>query len=235
MSNHHNKTKPAKNKPILPIVMFLLLIGGGVVDGFITHRWSPSDELERATAALENVPATIGEWDSTEIELDERSMRVAAATGALKRTYTNRDTNDWISVTVMCGPHGPISLHPPTVCFVGAGWELDSDAETADVPFQQDSTCEFWQADFSKSESQQQQTIVTNWGWNNGSGWKASANPRFEYAGSPYLFKLYFTSTAHLATGEKKAVRDEFMRQFLNEFERTVIDTLKPNISRNEN
>lgn len=235
MSNRHNKTKPAKNKPILPIVMFLLLIGGGVVDGFITNRWTPSDELQRATEALQNVPVTIGEWEGVNDEIDERTMRVAAATGAIKRIFTNRETNDWISVTVMCGPHGPISLHPPTVCFVGAGWELAGDAETADIPFKQDSTCEFWQAEFARTERLQQQTIVTNWGWNNGSGWKASDNPRFEYAGSPYLFKLYFTSPAHLARDEKKILRDEFMRQFLIEFERTVIDTLKPNNSRNEN
>jgi hypothetical protein len=215
--------------------VFLVLIGGGVVNGFITHRWSPSDELQRAADAIQNVPVTIGEWEGEDAEIDERTMRVAAATGAFKRTYKHRETNDWISVTVMCGPHGPISLHPPTVCFTGAGWDLESDPETADVAFGQNSTCQFWQADFALSEKMQQQRIVTNWGWNNGNGWKASANPRFEYAGSPYLFKLYFTSPADFAAGEKKSLRDDFMRQFLDEFDRTVIDTLNNTTSRNEN
>jgi hypothetical protein len=237
MSRRHKKSRhaaPTRRKPLVLIAMFLILIGTGVVDGLITNRWSPSDELERASEAIQNIPATIGAWEGEENELDERSMRIAAATGAVKRTYRHRETGQWVSVTLLCGPHGPISLHPPTVCFTSAGWVVENNPESTDFAFGQDATCHFWQADFGRIQDHARQRIVTNWGWNDGTGWKASANPRFEYAGSPYLFKLYFTSNDDLASEQHKHVRDEFIRLFLDEFDRTVLDQIQDSTSRNE-
>ena len=54
-----------------------LFVVAGIVHGLWTDRWRSSPALEQAVAKLEGVPATIGEWDGTPIEINERE-RIAA-------------------------------------------------------------------------------------------------------------------------------------------------------------
>lgn len=219
-----NDSNSKRNSAILAATI-LLLLGAGVADGIITNRWAPSDELQRASAAIQNLPLEIGEWTGVDREIDERELKIAAATAFIQRTYTNQTTGDQIIVTCLCGPHGPISLHPPTVCFTGAGWRLTEQEKPENYDLDDQTTCRFWQARFTRRNQLQEEEIVTDWSWNNGEGWKASTNPRFEYAGSPFLYKLYFTSPARLANEQSKSLRDDFVKMFLSEFDRTVLES----------
>jgi len=207
---------------------FLLLVAGGIVDGYISHRWVGSDSLEQASSVIRQLPEKIGEWESKNLEISDRILTVAGATGYSKRLYYNEQTGDWISVTLLCGPHGPISLHPPTVCFTGAGWNLTHPKKTVRYSPRENVTAATWQAGFRRQEEFEEQEIVADWSWNDGTGWKASKNPRYEFAGSPYLFKLYIVSDVALTTDETIARRDQFVNALLNELDRTVFSSLSP-------
>ena len=54
--------------------------------------------------------------------------------------------------------------------------------------------------------------------------WQASANPRWEFGGAPFLYKLYVSHDAPgSATAAADAVQD-FFRQFLPELQQTLVD-----------
>lgn len=211
---------------LVTVSSLLLLAASGIVDGYLTHRWSGSESLELAAAALDNLPKTIGEWGSEELEITQQVLTVAGATGYAKRMYQNRETGEWIVVTLLCGEHGPISLHPPTVCFTGAGWRAEGKEQIVKYSPTKDAKATTWQAGFLKREDFEEQNIVADWSWNNGTGWRASNNPRYEFAGSPFLIKLYVISDADLTQENAKDRRDQFVKSLLAEIDRTVFDTL---------
>ena len=47
-------------------------------------------------------------------------------TGYLLRTYTHRISGETFQVLLVCGKPGPTSLHPPDVCYQGAGYGTDA-------------------------------------------------------------------------------------------------------------
>lgn len=222
-----NKSTSAATVPTRRLVVVLsalaLIAVAGAVDGYFSQRWVSTELLHEASAALHDLPLTIGEWEGTEGEINPQQLKIAEATGALYRVYRHRTTQESFSVMLLCGPHGPISLHPPTVCFVGAGWNLTAAPESQDYIEGKSPGCQFWQAKFDRSGDLRREAILTDWSWNNGQGWKASTDPRFEFAGSPYLFKLYVTGSAPTDSEADRTVREEFVRQLTHEFDRTVL------------
>ncbi len=200
-----------------------LLVGAGIVDGYFSQRWVSTELLQEASAALHELPLTIGEWEGTEGEINPQQLKIAEATGSLLRVYRHRTTGESFSVMLLCGPHGPISLHPPTVCFVGAGWNLTAAPESHEYVDREATACQFWQARFDRSSDLRRDAILTDWAWNNGQGWKASSDPRFEFAGSPYLFKLYVTGSVPTDSDADRKLRAEFVRELTEAFDRTVL------------
>lgn len=203
-----------------------MIVVTGVIDGHYSQRWDSSNQLANASLALNNLPLKIEDWIGTDTEISPQHLKTAGATGSISRSYTNRKSGEQIQVMVLCGPHGPIALHPPTVCFLSAGWQLKSPPQKNNIKRPNEDSCSFWQAKFSHTQQRREQVILTDWAWNNGDGWTAATNPRFDYAGSPYLFKLYVTSSPSPTTDAGRARREKFVAILLDEFEHTVFESL---------
>ena len=67
-----------------------------------------------------------GDWVGQHRELDPRQVAGAEMTGYLLRSYTHRTSGETFQVLLICGKPGPTSLHPPDVCYQGAGYATDS-------------------------------------------------------------------------------------------------------------
>src|SRR4051812_29210625 len=102
----------------------LLVVTFGVAEGLWTDRWGPSGDTALAAARLAQVPPTVGEWDSQDQEMNPRAVATAELSGYLMRRYVHRRTGEVLSVLLVCGRPGPVSVHPPEVCFGGAGYTL---------------------------------------------------------------------------------------------------------------
>lgn len=204
----------------------LLIVAVGILEGKISHRWGPSNDLKLASTAVETLPETIGDWESEKLEIEEQTLTLAGATGHLKRIYRNPETGEWHVVTLLCGKHGPISLHAPTLCFTGSGWRAAGPEKVVEYSPREGMVAQAWQVAFDRREDFKEEHIMVDWTWNDGSGWRATDNARFEYAGAPYLFKLYVVSDGDQIGGEGKARRDQFVKSLLKELDRTVFDSL---------
>ena len=93
-----------------------------------------SGNVQESAARLDRVPATFGDWTSTESPLDDKVLRVAEAAGNVSRVYANRKNGNRVSVLLLCGPTGPIGAHEPQYCYAGSGFEMSGKPQKKPKP-----------------------------------------------------------------------------------------------------
>jgi hypothetical protein len=190
-----------------------LLLATGLVHGIWTERWQPSEALEQAAARVGRLPLDIGDWQGSDVTVDPEAFTQAGARGYWARSYSRRDGGGSVLVILMCGRAGRMAVHTPEVCYRGAGYDL---LETATRTVARDEAGielgSFWSARFSK-QSGTANDLRLSWAWGEGNGWQASTNPRWDFRGQPFLYKLY--ASHELATAESPDLTAEFLRQFL--------------------
>jgi hypothetical protein len=189
-----------------------LLLAAGVVHGLWTERWTPSPALEQACGQVPLVPLVIGDWQGEDLETDAATYALAGARSYWARTYTNRVNGVSVFAILMCGRTGKMAVHTPEVCYRGAGYDLlETPVHTV---LRDDLGTEagvMWSARFAK-QAGTGSDLRLYWGWNDGTGWQAPANPRWDFRGRPYLYKLY---VSHELNGGADDPTTDFLQQLL--------------------
>ncbi|MGH7171694.1 MAG: exosortase-associated EpsI family protein [Gemmataceae bacterium] len=177
---------------MLPALLGLaLVVAFGVVEGLWANRWHLSDAPERAAARLAEVPLSVGDWKGEAQELDARHVAKAELTGYLLRRYVNERTQDAVTVLLVCGRAGPVSLHTPDVCYQGRGYHLSEPQTRRDVPMEnQPEPVKFWVGQFQKDGAVPDPLRIF-WVWGTNGHWEAPDNPRLAFARADALYKLY--------------------------------------------
>ena len=213
------------------VVALTLLIGGGVVQGMITHRWQPIVRTNGPETRLAAIPLQLGEWDGKDGELSTAERSAAGVTHDLLRTYTNQATGDVVTVTLMCGPTGPIAVHPPTACYRGAGYQQAGETRSVrieSVTSEKKTGHVFAIADFYKPARSDQPQPRIYWAWSTNGHWVTPDSPRLEFASSPVLFKLYVTCERPFGSKPGPTPADEFLKLLLPEVQRIFISNGEP-------
>lgn len=183
----------------------MLLVGSGLavlcVGRFADsslNGFNPDDltALNTAVRRLEQIPSDIGNWSSRDEQLSEREQEVAGISGYVRRQYDNARIGYTVHLTVLCGPSGPMSVHPPTACFEGVGYQLISGPTRTVVENEDDAyRHEFNRSAFREGDTSVPEIIRVFWGWGTTGEWRAPASPRFDFRGEPYLYKIYVTDS----------------------------------------
>ena len=193
-----------------------LVVAFGLAEGLWANRWRTSDAPQRAAERLAEVPLTVGDWQGEARELDARQVAMAEVSGHLWRRYVNRRTGAAVTVLLVCGPPGPVALHPPEICYAGAGYRLVAEKVRRAVPVEAlPAPPEFWVARF-QLDGAVPRPLRIYWAWNGGGGWEASDNPRVAFARAGALYKLYVIR--ELSRPDEPPEADparEFMKSFL--------------------
>jgi hypothetical protein len=170
-----------------------VILANGYLYGLATNRWHRSAELEAAVARIARVPETISDWKTVQSdELSEAVTTVAGIDGYMFRRYENARTGKSITVLLMCGLPGPISVHSPDICYRGVGYDLDGSLKKEAQKFGNDlKSAEFWRAKFSKSSAGGAMSLQVRWSWNADGRWLAPDNTRLTFASFSSLYKLY--------------------------------------------
>lgn len=209
--------------PVLLCLVFVIAVG--VVHGVQTDRWRASPRLERALARLPHVPMNVGDWRGEDIPHEARDLVQAGIKGGIFRNFQNPRTRESVSILLVCGRGGPISVHTPDVCYAGAGYRQLTDARLKEVAGdnRQDT---FRVARFGKAGVVPTQLEIY-WAWSrDGQSWEAPDNPRAALARSPALYKLYVVR--QFAVGSREENVDscqEFLRRALPEFSAALAPT----------
>ena len=207
------------SKPLAFALALTLLLAGGLLHGLYAERWVESDELRQAVERVAAAPHKVGDWTGKDLEADPVEFERAGARGYWMRAYTNHRTGASVLVILMTGRAGKMAVHTPEVCYRGAGYDLLG--APAAYPVRTDLAeplGTFWTARFGKKAG-----VATDlrlfWAWAGPETWTAADNPRWQFRGAPFLYKLY---VSHDGAGPAGARLDadpgtDFLRQFLPE------------------
>jgi hypothetical protein len=174
-------------RALVILTVFAAVTGSGTVAGLWTGRWSNTVSLDHAPSKASQLPMTLGDWDGQTKEVDPRTMEVAGCSGLLLRQYVNRRTGDSVSVMLMCGRAGPVSVHTPDVCYAGG---YDQAGPTVRHTLASPTGGQFWVRRFQKKAAIPLQLRIF-YSWNATGTWQAPDNPRWSFAHRPLLYKLY--------------------------------------------
>jgi hypothetical protein len=171
------------------VVLITVLVSGAAA-GLCNGRWGGSRTVQSAVLRLDRVPLSLGaDWDVQETKLSEREVAIAEIEGYISRRYIHRRTGMIVSVMLLCGRPGPVSVHTPEACYSGAGYVMASSAKAYTAPT--GSRGQFQVRDFRKNNIAAPTLMRVFLSWGHKGKWSVPANPRLTFAGKPYLYKLY--------------------------------------------
>ena len=181
--------------------LVILLVAAGA-DAFLNGGINDPQDFIEAAASLDRLPATIGSWTSTTGKIDERERRLADIACSVRRKYRHSETGQIVTLTILCGAAGPMSVHPPTACFEGVGYALVAGPTVTGIEDDTGHGVTLNKASFRLQDSSLSEVVRVFWGWSTDGQWDAPANPRLTYRGEPVLFKLYVVDRAYETTND---------------------------------
>ncbi len=216
----------------LPVaVALLLVVAAGFAHGKVTGRWESNAKLTDAAARLSQIPTSFGEWSSADVTKNSEELAVAEAAGYLCRHYRHARTGEEVTVLLLCGPPGPISVHPPTACYRARGYQLLNDPQLTDLATERRDD-QFQLAEFRGQSTLTEDRVAIMWGWSVAGQWSAPESPRFAFAGEPALYKLYVTwDRSHGQRPLPATLPRGFLAEFLPAIEQQVGSTSRTDMS----
>jgi hypothetical protein len=183
------------------------LVVCGIVHGFWTDRWTPPVETAQAAERLNDIPLELGEWDGEALEVKSGEAGNGVA-GCIKRRYVHRKTGAVMSVFLVCGRPGPVSIHTPDVCYGASGFQVNTTGR-----YEFDDGESLWKTDATRTNATEQTRLRLYWGWSDGTGWTAADDARAQFARRPVLHKLYVVREL---SGLNESGRTEPCEEFLS-------------------
>jgi hypothetical protein len=147
-------------------------------------------------------------------QLDKVSKNMLECDGYFARTYVHQGTGDTVSVTVLLGPAGTIAVHIPEICYGSKNYSSRSERRRVAIAGQTRVKDEFWMIDFRR-DNLRGDTVRSYYAWSTGRGWMAPDEPRYAFAGQPYLYKVQLSG---LTPTEGEHEMDSSCHRFLQDF-----------------
>lgn len=209
----------------------LALLGGtlasGILHGRMSNRGAGDRLLRQASARLEKgLPARLGSWRLVKTkELDEEVAKKLQCAGSLQGVYTNDQTGDNISVAIVAGPSGPISVHTPEICFSARDYEMAGERKPLAVLDKSRRKHQLWQL-YANARNPSRANLRVIYGWSRGQEWEAASGPRFAYAGVPVLYKIQLATPATDNSQNVDPTQD-FLARFLAHIQSNLVTTTR--------
>ena len=189
-------------------------IATGVVCGHFSQRWGPVPDLLAAGDQLKAMPKQIGSWQLVEDNaMDESIVRMLACSGYVNRKYVDRKSGEDVTVSIVVGPSGPISVHTPEICYSSRDFTPERDPQRVELTDAENRQHTLWSSKF-RSNGAVGGNLLVYYAWLPDDIWTAADSPRFAFAGRPMLFKLQVA--ASIPPGEPNESRDP-VRRFLQD------------------
>jgi hypothetical protein len=187
------------------LILAVVFAAGGAIYGLETNRWSSAEDVVKSER-FAAIGAAVGNWtgDEPTINIDEKEK-----TYTYTRRYKRRDGR-MVQASVVGGPAGFIAAHTPDVCYPGTGYQMKGDVSRAELatPSGPARTCV---GDFAKHDAVGSHFMKIYWCWSDDGHWDAPTYPRFYYARSRGLTKIYLI----VPYAEDDLARaDELFREF---------------------
>ena len=106
------------------------------ISGVYARDLGAKRSFTQGMPAFDQIPASIGQWQSRDFPLERRTAAVLAADAALQRRYFRSDGSEvWFFVAYFAEQEVNSQIHSPRHCVPGSGWKIISlDRETVSLP-----------------------------------------------------------------------------------------------------
>lgn len=211
---------------LLGTLIVALTLASGMVDRRLSLGLSTEADLAPAGKHLEKLPNEFGNWQlQASRPMDPLILKTLQCSGSVLRKYMNQATGESVDLSLIVGPSGPTSVHTPEVCYSSRDYEQLAAPQKFQVRAESKPAESFWRLIF-RSTGPRLDELTVAYAWNDGTGWQASSQPRFQFSGRRLLYKLQLAS--YSASGEAASRRDpirEFLLDFLPVFDRLQKDS----------
>jgi hypothetical protein len=221
-------------KQILSLIGITALVavtlGAGWVHGRMTNRWGIAPDSNLAAARLRQpLPDRVGSWKLVrEADLEPEVVRMLQCPASVSRVYEHEQTGDVISVAVLLGPPGPISVHTPEICYSSHDYAITKDREKTTLTDAANHEHSLWEVRMKSNRIDGAQLRVL-YGWTTGERWLAAEYPRFGYGGVSHLYKLQLASGASAAEAlEDFDPAKDFLQQFVVQLQGRIVSSQPP-------
>jgi hypothetical protein len=164
-------------------------VASGVVHGRWTDRWYADEETGAVASRLERVSDELGEWQGEPLEQESKPPKGVA--GHYVRRFVNRRNGEGVTVALVGGRPGPVSIHTPDACYGASGFEVATQTRYKMPHEGSEPEVEFCTAQFLRQRASERTQLRIFWAWSTDGNWQAPENPRVEFARQPVLYKLY--------------------------------------------
>jgi len=210
------------------LIAVTVLLTAGLVHGFWTNRWQQSGALEEAVSRLPSVPLQAGPWQGTDVTVDPEPFRQARAAGYWLRNFNREGGPGTMTVILMCGQAGHMSVHTPDICYRGAGFEMISQPHKQAIEAgSPDGKDEFWTARFRQGARNTGAELRIFWAWGTGPVWQAPESPRWALGDSAFLYKLYIVHETNDPTNAAQDTAD-FLKEFIPVLRKSLNSSTPP-------
>lgn len=191
-------------------------LGTGYLHGRMTNRWGLRQDAQLAAEQLRvALPAEAGPWRLRREEPFPRAVvQVLQCPAHISRVYEHPQTGDVVTVAVIVGPPGPVSVHSPKVCYSSRDYTIDGPCREVAFTDAAGQTHTLWELSLKVNDLAQVPLKVL-YGWSTGQRWQATSQPRFRFGGLSHLYKLQLSVTQHPAS---EAIQFDAAEDFLNHF-----------------
>lgn len=167
-----------------------MVVGTGAIYGYYSQRWGAPPDLQAAAKRVRELPAAIGPWQlQSEEKMADFAVQMLDCAGYVNRKYFNADTGESVHVAITVGPPGPIAVHTPEICYSARAYTFEGQRKAIEIDDPSSERNTFWNLHL-RSNQPLSDGLSVYYAWNDGAGWVASESPRFEFAGSPLLYKI---------------------------------------------
>jgi hypothetical protein len=205
------------NRLAFPIASLAVLVA--TVSGATLHQqfdvYGRSEALKTAGAKLsKGLPETVGSWRmAAEPELESEVVGMLRCSGYVNRVYLNEQTGDRISVAVLVGPAGTITVHTPEICYSSTHFKAEGPRERIEIKDRAGNQHSLWSVRFRSTKVNGGHLKVV-YGWSEGGEWQATDRPRFTHSGKTHLYKLQAAITDNERTTAEVDACEDFLSQF---------------------
>lgn len=220
----------------LPIVAALgIILAAGAIQGVWTDRWATAYDFASKQAALREVPLTIGDWAGRDLNFDPAPYSHAGIRCGLERMYVNSVTGQTVTIMIVGGPPGPISVHLPETCYGAAGYEVQGTRVPYAVPEGSSNGPgnAFWIARFENKKQAIGRELSIHYAWSADGRWNApEGDARLAFASQPALFKMYVIQEVfHGQDLSRNNACEAFLREALGPISRTLFSGNMPAVA----
>jgi len=217
-----------QSTPILGVVVVVVLtLVSGAIHGRMSNRWGPSPDMLAAAKRLESLPTQLGPWHvASEGEMSDYVVNMLECTGYLVRVYEHQETFERVTMTLLVGPSGPMSVHTPDICLPSRDFAPDGGRERVAIAAGDGRSFEVWRQAFRANDLQASRQRVY-YGWGPDGSWSAPNDPRFEFAREPFLYKVQ-VSAALAPDSEAATETPDAGERFLQAFAPVAAKWLAP-------